>query len=1039
MRLALLALLLAAPLASAREAAVGFGRTVAAVELAGAAGGQHELASLPLHPGAPLTRATLASCVRLLYQSGRYAQVAALVDAAGGGEVDVRFQVEPRQRILRIEFNGVQALSESVLTKAADLPPGTGFSPARVTKAAAAVALAYFRAGYRDAVVRWDASDAGRDVAIDLSVSEGDPTTLVRVELSGDLGLARPELRAAMALLPGDQLDLDQVDAGLEAIRALFRERGFYRARVLPATVAAADGQAVVEVRVEAGPHFRLQVRGAHTFAEATLLSQLHYQGQVPLDGTVEHELAERLRAFYELAGFPDAKVAVHESAPPPGADDLDAPPPPPPPTFDAPPDGLPPARGLRAHAHRIVTFLVRDGKPWEVHLREYPGLHFFKPADLDERIDPVLADAVPPLLTGGRTEALLEASFAGGDGVHQAKSPRTVVPAEVFASGPYRTALSQLQDLYKSQGFLDARLGPARLVEGAGDSATVVIPVHEGPRTLVSGVEVSGVRAMPPADVRALQTVHAGDPLSFAAIEQMRQAVAHLYQDRGYAFAEVEDDEEINEAGTRAKVVLHVTEGPLVRVSRIELKGLVHTDPRLVREALTLKVGDVLTPKAREQSVRNLIRLGIFTQASVAPADPDTVASQKPLVVEVREKPRFEAEVRGGASYADGPRASSDLSWSNLFGQNRTATLGLKVNWPVFRVCLIEEPEGCTATSLPVPLEWRFNAALVLPQFQGAGQSPVDLRFDAVYENLLRPSYSLSKVAALASLAGLLHRRLFGKVESNLLLEAEIEDDAFARRWPQFQAQLTLADQKALLLPEGRFFFGSVRPTLTLDARDDKLNPTSGWLFALGLDFSKSFYAVDPQDKPFDIELLRTDTQLSGYLPLNRRHRVVLALAGRLGRIFAPADSVVIGTKRLFLGGTQSLRGFDEDALVPEDVREATHAAIDRCRALVSGLGCDPQSQPATSQGGSASVLAKVELRFGLTESLDAGVFLDTGNLWYDAAKMDLTRLRYAVGAGIRYPLPIGPAALDVGVNLNRDDAYAEPLFHLHFAVGLF
>ncbi len=1019
--------------------------TVARVELSGDPEGERVAGSVPLRAGDRATPAILAKSVLFLYDTGRYAQVAALTDEAGPGRVNVVFAVERSRPIVRVEMNGVEALSETALYQAAALPPGTEFSPARVTGAARAIARAYFRAGYRDAVVRWDATDLKRAVAIDFSVVEGQPTTLVRFDFFGDFGLTEPELHGAFDLQPGDRLDLDRVERGLNALRARYRQQGFYRAKVLPPTVIAADDLGLVEVRVEAGPRYRLQVRGAKSFSARMLLSQLDYQGQRPLDRGVEEELARKLQTFYELAGFPDARVAVRESAPPPGvgsSEDEEQPrglv------SFDHPEPGLPPARSLRAHRRRIVTFLVREGRPREVHRREYPGLRFFRPSQLDQRIDQVLRDAVPEVLKGGRSEALLQASFASGDGAPQAKSPRTVVPAEVFAPEVYGSALSELQDLYRSEGFLDASLGPARLVEGQGLDATVVIPIQEGPRTLVSRVGLTGVRAFTRAELEPLLTVHPRDPLSFAAIEKMRQAVQGFYQDKGYAFAEVDDSEKLNDAGTEAAVELKVTEGPLVRVSKLVLKGVQHTDVKLVEANLVLEPGDPITPKAREACVQNLMRLGVFSSASVEMADPDLMQPEKPLVVEVREKPRFLASLSGGISYADGPRASANASWGNLFGENRTATVGLKINWPVFRICLVEDPQSCTADSLPVPLEWRVNAAMLMPQLQAAGKTPIDLRFDAIYENLLRPSYHLSQTALLASLGRLLHRRLFGHVESNLLVEAEIEYDGFEKPLHAYQPQfVTQADRMAMLLPTGRFFLGSLRPTLTLDGRDDQLNPTRGFMFGLGLDLTRSFYAVDSSNRPFQIELLRTDAQLNGYIPLNRRHRVVLALAGRVGWIFAPSQAEVIGTKRFFLGGSQSLRGFYEDELVPEDVRSTLHAAIDRCNALVSGLGCDATSEPGPngfqSQGGSASVLGRVELRFPLTAALDGGVFVDAGNLWSDPAKVDLTRLRYSVGAGLRYPLPIGPVALDVGINPNRDIALGEPLYHINFAVGLF
>jgi len=42
-------------------------------------------------------------------------------------------------------------------------------------------------------------------------------------------------------------------------------------------------------------------------------------------------------------------------------------------------------------------------------------------------------------------------------------------------------------------------------------------------------------------------------------------------------------------------------------------------------------------------------------------------------------------------------------------------------------------------------------------------------------------------------------------------------------------------------------------------------------------------------------------------------------------------------------------------------------------------------------------------------------------------------------VGAGLRYVTPIGPLALDVGVNLAPDLVINEPQFVVHFNIGVF
>src|SRR5690606_3563904 len=109
------------------------------------------------------------------------------------------------------------------------------------------------------------------------------------------------------------------------------------------------------------------------------------------------------------------------------------------------------------------------------------------------------------------------------------------------------------------------------------------------------------------------------------------------------------------------------------------------------------------------------------------------------------------------------------------------------------------------------------------------------------------------------------------------------------------------------------------------------------------------------------------------------------------------------------------------------------------------SGLGCTGQvremlgGSPATSEGGELMMAGRLELRFGLATGIDAALFADAGNLWLEPSHFDPFELRTSSGAGLRFATPIGPAAVDVGWNMTRDEAVSEPLVRLHFSVGSF
>jgi outer membrane protein assembly factor BamA len=146
---------------------------------------------------------------------------------------------------------------------------------------------------------------------------------------------------------------------------------------------------------------------------------------------------------------------------------------------------------------------------------------------------------------------------------------------------------------------------------------------------------------------------------------------------------------------------------------------------------------------------------------------------------------------------------------------------------------------------------------------------------------------------------------------------------------------------------------------------------------------------------------------------------------------------------KRFFLGGSTSLRGFREDGLIAEDQRQSYRQQVNDCKALATRIGCTKAAitllsrNEILSQGGELFMLGKVELRFPAIGPFDMGLVFEAGNLWLEAPTA--VSLRPVTGAGLRYLTPIGPLALDFGINLAPDNLVNEPAFNVHFNIGLF
>ena len=99
---------------------------------------------------------------------------------------------------------------------------------------------------------------------------------------------------------------------------------------------------------------------------------------------------------------------------------------------------------------------------------------------------------------------------------------------------------------------------------------------------------------------------------------------------------------------------------------------------------------------------------------------------------------------------------------------------------------------------------------------------------------------------------------------------------------------------------------------------------------------------------------------------------------------------------ERLFLGGTNDLRGFDFREVGPKDARD----------------------EPI---GGRTLAHATVELTYPIIEKVRAAVFYDTGFVNRDAYDWSTDDLASDVGFGLRLDLPIGPIRVDYGIPIQK------------------
>ncbi len=972
--------------------------------------------------GQPLSPRALRRTVQLLYQLGRFSNVLVRVAPAKpgpSGEEQVAVVVECRaKRIIKgVAFRtdaSVPALSTEALGKAANLPLGEELYEERLGAAVEGVRGAYLRRGYRQARVE-AVDDGARAATVEIRVQEGEPTRVASVSLGPAPGLPRRKLEQEIRIRPGAVLDLDVLEEDARSVRASLRRAGFYRSQVKQPIVEVRGESGTVQIPVDPGPRILFRFSGNVSFSSKELRRHLGYDEEQPLDAPAIESAATQLVDFMKARGFLEARV---------GADER--------------PFG-------RAVA---VTFHVEEGRRYRLGMVRFTGPTVRSPSWLRARLAEELEGEAADEAEGGRVE-MDRLAAAGGAAVRDpTRSFQRLDPTAAYHEPTWAHAIDRILDSYREDGYLDAAHEGTRLtLDSLQGRVDVEVRLREGIQTRVESISFEGNSALALRELARESKLAPGDPLSFARVEQTRIALIERYARAGYAYARVEEAEELSPDRRSATVRFRIYEGPQVHVAHVVVVGAKRTREDVIRSTLALRPGDLYQPDAVARSQAALLRLGVFRSVSLRLNDPELPEATKDLAVEVAERPWRTVSSGAGFSIADGPRAFVEYSQPNLWGRALEFTARGKVNYLLDLAPLAPRPDLDGKPAID-HVEGRAEVGFHYPRIHflpfTAGS-----RLDLIAERLHRRAYELTRASSVLGFDWLPTSRVA------LSLQYEFEVDRILRKGLS-NLTLTRADIEVLRFPEGVTTLQSIRPVISLDYRDNSAHPRRGWFasalaelsHSVGSPGSRYLLGLVPGSDVFT-STFKYQLTLSGYLPVGRQS--VLALSFRTGQIYPlDVDSQTIAPKRFFLGGASTMRGYGEDEMVPEEDRAAAADQRRRCAGSMSGIACTDlgrqlvAGQTLVSEGGQSFLLLKAELRVPLVGSLEAGIFTDVGNLWVDHTAVDPTgrrflSLRVNTGVGLRFITPIGPAVVDVGFNLSPDARLNESAAAPHFSIGLF
>jgi outer membrane protein assembly complex protein YaeT len=975
------------------------GEPVVDVDVAGEVAAMTDARAVGIPLGAPLNRALIRAAIERLISTGRFTNVQIDGERVDGG-VRLIVRLTPRIELLRVQISGTHALDETVVRDALRLTQGSELSMERLPELSRAITAAYAERGYLGASAELNLRDTdvpARKVLM-VRVSEGAPTRIEDIRFQGEQPLDPVVALQAMDSGEGDILDRRALAEGVTRVEAWLREHGFLEAALKPPLVTVERTRARVVIPSFIGPRYEVVIRGGRPFTQSEIRGALGARRQRLTRTVLRSVLPARLKDFCARHGYRGTRVDVLKAGTP------------------------EPNRAL-------LVVGVDAGKPVQVVAVSFAGARHFSREFLRDQLFSYLSEKLPGSTILGTVDSEVADELSHGQSrpvQRQIPPPPRANPEEIYYEPVYEEAIAHITRLYQADGYLSARVGPPTLRTIGKDRGAVLIPVTEGPRTRLHDVMISGAHALTHQELLGAAGLQRRQPFSHLQLEEARLRMVEHYQERGYSFAKVEASVRFSRDRTRAEVRFEVVERFEVHVDQILIRGTERTDQDLVREVLELEPGDLFRPSAARESERQLSSLGVFTGVSVELQEPELPARVKSVVVTLSERRNQFLDFSAGVSTGQGARGGFEYGYRNLFGRAVSLTLRTQFAYQFFFVDDVFEERFRRLESVEDQLERRISLGASIPRTPGLG--PVRTSIDLVHLRDNQRDFGLDKNGAGLTFSHspieYLTLTLGGDIENNnvdLFVGEALEDYLRTVQSPR--------TRRLLRVPEGSSTLIAARSTMSYDRRDSAFTPTRGWFVSTTFELARTLTS-DPDDFETQVDqfvsrFLKVSVTASGYMPVSGG--VVLAAQARAGRIFhLLGASQTYPNRAFFLGGVDTMRGFLQDTLIPQDVAEQV-------------IGDENLSPNAIVRSGDAFVLFRGEVRFPIYGQLQGGVFTDLGNLWADPANQDPFQLRPTAGLGLRLATPVGPIALDYGFNLKRRAALDERPSALHFSIGLF
>ena len=581
---------------------------------------------------------------------------------------------------------------------------------------------------------------------------------------------------------------------------------------------------------------------------------------------------------------------------------------------------------------------------------------------------------------------------------------------------------IETLESFYKDRGYLKFSIESSQ-ISLSRDMKSIFINfnIFEGEKYSISDVEIVGDVPIEEEVYSPITDSIKGLTYSQAQITSIEEFFTNVLGNRGYAFAEVSGDSEIDEDSNQVKIIFSVIPGKRTYTRKILFAGNNITQDHVLRREMRQFEGAWSSNNSIEAGKVRLERLGYFKEVEVETIPVPNTDDQIDVMYSVEEETT--GSVGGNIGYSDfGLMLGFNLQEQNFLGSGNTVGIGISKNIysENYNLSYLNPYATKDGVSQGYNLYYRktdygeFNVANYLSDSMGFG-----VQYGYPISDIQRVNFGLT----------------YDKTEIDIgtLPAREI--------WDFINTE------------------GSIFETLNAQISWQRITLNRGMFPTDGASTILSLSSTIPGG---DIDYARINIRQKFYQPL--RNDLVFGFNIELGYLAPFGDTKETPFfQNFYAGGPRSLRGFESNTLGPRSTEAPCYEfnySEGTCPNLIDSDGDGELDRPyynpyanseynkRVSIGGNVKVEGSLQLIFRLPfiedqRSMRSAFFFDFGNVFSDNCKdyqincykPSIDDLRYSYGVGVTWITGFGPMSFAISKPTNAGQY--EETKEFQFTVG--